>query len=122
MRRVEWILFAVAIVEKLGEIETCLEDALSLEGAKFDDDTVSDDRRREDCVPETSLVITEEILDLTLVVKNNLEVSDEGRKDEGVTTLWNELATLTTLEEVTEGVPLAVTLDVTISTSLGEDA
>lgn len=59
---------------------------------------------------------------MTLVVKNNLEVSDEGRKDEGVTTLWNELATFTTLEEVTEGVPLAVTLDVTMSTSLGEDA
>lgn len=69
-----------------------------------------------------SLVLTEEILDLTLVVKNNLEVSDEGRKDEGVATLWNELATSTTLEEVTEGVPLAVTLDVTMSTSLGEDA
>lgn len=44
MRRVEWILFAVAIAEKLAEIETCLEDALSLEGPKFEDDTVSDDR------------------------------------------------------------------------------
>lgn len=69
-----------------------------------------------------SLLLTEEILDLTLVVKNNLEVSDEGRKDEGVTTLWNELATFTTMEEVIEGISLAVTLDVTMSTSLVEDA
>lgn len=54
-----------------------------------------------------SLVLKEEVIDLTLVVK---------------TRLWNELATLTTLEEVTEGVLLAVALDVTMSTSPGEDA